>query len=91
MTDYDPKRPFAEYFKKPEPALSQPGKKDGPPPPLCVWCSAPWTDDMMKVYADADISWGDYGGLDGIEVTIDVTCSTCNRLVYQKHVADARY
>jgi hypothetical protein len=19
------------------------------PPPLCVWCSAPWSDDMLKV------------------------------------------
>jgi len=56
------------------------------PPPLCVWCSAPWTDDMLRVSAEADYCSGDYGGVDGIETTIDVICSTCNRLVYQKHV-----
>lgn len=57
-----------------------------PPPPLCVWCNAPWTDDMLNVYSECDISFGDYGTLEGIETTIDVTCSSCNRLVYRKHV-----
>lgn len=61
-------------------------QEDSPPPPLCVWCSAPWTDDMLDVYADADVSFGDYGCIDGIEIVIDVTCSTCRRLVYRKHV-----
>lgn len=61
-------------------------KREAPPPPLCVWCSTPWTDDMLKVQASADYSCGDYGGVDGIETTIDVVCSTCNRLVYQKHI-----
>lgn len=41
---------------------------------------------MLDVQAKADYSCGDYGGVDGIEVTIDIVCSTCNRLVYQKHV-----
>ena len=61
-------------------------KEETPPPPLCVWCSAPWTDDMLKVYARADVSYGDYGCVEGIETTIDVHCSACKRLVYRKHV-----
>lgn len=65
--------------------------KEEPPPPLCVFCNAPWSDDMLKVYSDAEISWGDYGGLDGIETTIDVTCRSCNRLVYRKHVRQEGY
>lgn len=63
-----------------------PKVKENPPPPLCVFCNAPWTDDMMKAYAEADVSFGDYGSVDGIEITIDVTCSTCKRLVYRKHI-----
>lgn len=65
---------------------STPPEATNPPPPLCVWCNAPWTDDMMKVYAEADYTCGEYGGVDGIEVVIDVTCGACNRLVYRKHV-----
>lgn len=62
---------------------------DGPPPPLCVFCSAPWTDDMLKVYAQGDFDHGFYPGdfmVEGYDMTIDVTCSTCNRLVYRKEV-----
>jgi hypothetical protein len=60
-----------------------------PPPPLCVFCSAPWTDEMLKVYAKGDYDFGYYPGefsVDGYDVTIDVTCSTCGRLVYRKEV-----
>ena len=59
------------------------------PRPLCVWCSAPWTADMLKVWAKADIEHGFYPGEDdivGYDITIDVTCSSCNRLVYRKEV-----
>lgn len=59
------------------------------PPPLCVWCSAPWTDDMLKVSAEADIEWGYYPGdayVDSVDVSIDVTCSSCKRLVYRKEI-----
>jgi len=59
---------------------------ENPPPPLCVWCKAPWDDDMLKVYCEADVTFGDYGSVDGIETTIDVTCNSCNRLVYRKHI-----
>lgn len=61
-------------------------RADSPPPPLCVWCGAPWTDDMLKAYAYADCSCGEYGSIESVEITIDVTCSSCNRLVYRKEV-----
>lgn len=59
------------------------------PPPLCVWCSAPWTDDMMKVYVKGDFDFGYYPGdfsVDGYDTTIDVTCESCKRLVYRKEI-----
>ena len=59
------------------------------PPPLCVWCSAPWTDDMLKVYVTADLDFGYYPGefsMDGADAQIDVTCSSCGRVVYRKEV-----
>ena len=60
---------------------------ENPPPPLCVFCSAPWTDEMVKVFATAELEHGYYEGdvyLDSIDTVIDVTCSSCNRLVYRK-------
>ena len=58
------------------------------PSPLCVWCSAPWTDDMLTVSADAEMDNGYYGDIfvEYIDVVIDITCSTCKRLVYRKEV-----
>lgn len=64
-------------------------ENEKPPPPLCVYCSAPWTDDMLNVSAEADMDWGYYPGeasVDSVDVNIDVTCSTCKRLVYRKEI-----
>lgn len=64
-------------------------KNSPPPPPLCVFCSAPWTDDMLKVMARAEVESGYYEGdwsVEGCDVKIDVVCQTCNRLVYRKEV-----
>lgn len=60
-----------------------------PPPPLCVWCSAPWDDDMVKVFAKTEVETGYYGNMEGVDVVvdIDITCSKCNRLVYRKEVS----
>lgn len=54
--------------------------------PICVFCNAPWTDDMIRVY-DIDASHGE-GSYDfGPEhqcATVDITCSNCERLIYRK-------
>jgi hypothetical protein len=60
-----------------------------PPPPLCVFCNAPWTDDMVKIFAEASLYFGYYPGdfdFEGISASLDVTCSSCNRLVYRKEL-----
>lgn len=57
------------------------------PLPLCVFCNQRWTHDMMNVYAQADMDWGYYPGeaqVESIDVVIDVTCSSCGRVVYRK-------
>ena len=65
-------------------------KTEKPPPPLCVFCSAPWTDDMLKVSAEAEMEDGWYGEryLNHIDIVIDVTCSSCKRVVYRKEIRD---
>lgn len=72
--------PVAAEPAEPEPA------PEPIPPPLCVFCNAPWTDDMVQVLAEAEIADGYYGdySIEHIDVTIDVTCSSCKRLVYRK-------
>jgi hypothetical protein len=61
---------------------------ENPPPPLCVYCNAPWTDKMLGVWAEADMEDGYYGDyyVRGITVVVDVDCSTCGRLVYRKEI-----
>jgi hypothetical protein len=53
-----------------------------------VFCNAPWTDDMLKIFAEAEIEDGYYGEyyLRHVDVSISVKCSSCGRLVYQKHI-----
>lgn len=54
--------------------------------PICVFCNAPWTDAMIRVY-DIDAIHGedsyDFGPEDQ-RATVDITCSSCNRLIYRK-------
>lgn len=54
--------------------------------PLCVFCNAPWTDEMVHVY-DVDASHGegsyDFGPED-MRATVDITCTHCGKLIYRK-------
>lgn len=64
--------------------------------PLCVFCSAPWTDDMLKLMTQTEYEMGYYGdSVDAIEVWVDmeIHCSSCKRLIYSKQVyaPDSRY
>jgi len=67
-------------------------KEDGFVPgarPLCAFCSAPWTDDMIAIWNEAGIERGYYEGeIDRVNITskIDITCSSCKRLIYRKEI-----
>lgn len=54
--------------------------------PLCPFCSKPWTDDMIRVFdIDASHGHGSYNfGPEDQQATIDITCTSCERLIYRK-------
>lgn len=57
--------------------------------PICVFCNAPWTDEMFRVYVQTEVERGYYEGeIDGVGVTVnmDIHCSSCERLIYRKEV-----
>lgn len=69
--------------------MSKKAEVDGFAPgarPICVFCNAPWTDDMIRVY-DIDASHGegsyDFGPEDQ-RATVDIICGSCDRLIYRK-------
>ena len=53
-------------------------------PPLCVFCNAPWTDDMIEVEASASAGCETCGSGSEPYGTITINCSSCKRLVYRK-------
>lgn len=53
-------------------------------PPLCVFCNAPWTDDMIRIEASSSEGCPTCGYGGGTYGTVTINCSSCNRLVYRK-------
>jgi hypothetical protein len=66
---------------EPEPTSFAPGAR-----PICVFCNAPWTDDMITVLdIDASHGEGSYDfGPENQQATVNITCSNCKRLIYRK-------
>lgn len=57
--------------------------------PVCVFCNAPWTDDMIKVMHETQVEIGYYGDVEGVNLAtkIDISCHSCKRLIYRKEIA----
>ncbi len=53
--------------------------------PLCPYCRAEWTDEMIT-FEDVSMSEGcdtcGYGS--GAEFTLDIHCHKCKKLIYRK-------
>lgn len=54
--------------------------------PICVFCNAPWTDEMVRVFdIDASHGEGSYDfGPENQRATVEIICASCNRLIYRK-------
>jgi hypothetical protein len=53
--------------------------------PLCIWCSAPWSDDNVQIEIEAEMdgyeSTGFYCTAEG---TVSIVCHACKREMYRK-------
>lgn len=55
--------------------------------PKCIWCSADWSADNIRLH-DLDASdQCQSGRLDPEECTVSIVCHACNREMYRKEGA----
>lgn len=57
---------------------------DGEPrfAPLCIWCSAPWDDSNVQIYAWASGGCPTCGP--EAEAEVEIICHKCYKLMYKK-------
>lgn len=55
--------------------------------PLCPFCSKPWSARMMRLFEECSINTGYYGDPEDVDVTINITCDGCERLIYRKEIS----
>lgn len=55
--------------------------------PLCPFCSKPWGDAMVDRFAECSLEFGYYDDVERVDLTIDITCDGCERLIYRKEMA----
>lgn len=59
--------------------------------PLCPFCSKPWSVEMMGMFEECSVVRGYYGDFEGVDITIDISCDGCERLIYRKEVTQSGY
>ena len=63
-----------------------------PKGPICVWCNAPWSDDNVRVFDGSYSAGCDTCGFGSeVEVTVEIKCHSCNKVVYKKEVKEHPY
>ena len=57
--------------------------------PICGFCNAPWTDDMVELLHKCSLELGYYGDVEAIDIDsrINIICEACKRLIYSKEVS----
>lgn len=56
--------------------------------PLCIWCSEPWSDDNVNVMVKAGSQACTYGYRSSVNVTFEIKCHKCKKLMYKKEARD---
>lgn len=54
--------------------------------PKCIWCSAPWSDDNVRIYDSERGSWGSdsMGSFTDVTLEVAIVCHECGKEVYRR-------